>query len=197
MESEDYSTYIANLRGIGCPEQTIRDLITAELNQTYAEKLRQLQAGNVYVSQSEQDSLMQEERDLIDRLMGTAHPKAAKTVAESTVKSGGTRENPNSVVAARQSVVEMPLALQNVDLKTLPGLQDAAVQNGLPTRGGGAAAEELQNLQTGISQIRQDFTNEVGGTGQNPSSPAYLKRWQRAQPYFDEQLMILSGDGPL
>ena len=38
VESPDYPTYIANLRDIGCPEQTIRDIIVAEVNQLYAHK---------------------------------------------------------------------------------------------------------------------------------------------------------------
>jgi hypothetical protein len=36
VESEDYSTYIANLRAVGCPEQTIRDIILADVNKLYA-----------------------------------------------------------------------------------------------------------------------------------------------------------------
>lgn len=38
VESSDYATYIGNLRGIGCPEQTIRDIIIADVNQLYARK---------------------------------------------------------------------------------------------------------------------------------------------------------------
>jgi hypothetical protein len=38
VESEDYETYIANLRGIGCPEPTIRDIIVAEVNQLFARR---------------------------------------------------------------------------------------------------------------------------------------------------------------
>jgi len=30
LESPDYQTYVANLRDIGCPEQTIRDIIIAD-----------------------------------------------------------------------------------------------------------------------------------------------------------------------
>src|SRR5262245_41874041 len=30
IESSEYRTYIANLRSIGCPEQTIRDIIVAD-----------------------------------------------------------------------------------------------------------------------------------------------------------------------
>ncbi|MGH7967587.1 MAG: LysM peptidoglycan-binding domain-containing protein [Limisphaerales bacterium] len=39
VESPDYPTYIGNLRGIGCPEQTIRDIIIADVNALYARKL--------------------------------------------------------------------------------------------------------------------------------------------------------------
>jgi len=38
VESADYPTYIANLRDIGCPESTIRDIIVADVNQLYALK---------------------------------------------------------------------------------------------------------------------------------------------------------------
>ncbi len=38
VESPDYPTYIANLRSIGCPEQTIRDIIIADVSALYARK---------------------------------------------------------------------------------------------------------------------------------------------------------------
>jgi hypothetical protein len=38
IESEDYPTYIANLRAIGCPEPTIRDIIVAEVTQHFARR---------------------------------------------------------------------------------------------------------------------------------------------------------------
>lgn len=38
LESPDYATYIANLRSIACPEQTIRDIIIADVNALYARK---------------------------------------------------------------------------------------------------------------------------------------------------------------
>ena len=36
IESEDYPQYIVNLRSVGCPEQTIRDMIIADVNKLYA-----------------------------------------------------------------------------------------------------------------------------------------------------------------
>src|ERR1017187_3904462 len=38
VESPDFTTYIANLRDIGCPEQTIRDIIIADVNLLYSRR---------------------------------------------------------------------------------------------------------------------------------------------------------------
>ena len=42
LESMDFLQYIANLRAFGCPEETIRDLIMAEVNKLYAPKFMAL-----------------------------------------------------------------------------------------------------------------------------------------------------------
>jgi hypothetical protein len=39
LESEDYPTYIARLRAIGCPEETIRDIIIADLDKLTAPRM--------------------------------------------------------------------------------------------------------------------------------------------------------------
>lgn len=38
IESEDYAEYIANLRRIGCPEETVRDIILADVRKLYARR---------------------------------------------------------------------------------------------------------------------------------------------------------------
>jgi hypothetical protein len=38
VESPDYPTYVANLRDIGCPEQTIRDIIIADVNALFTRR---------------------------------------------------------------------------------------------------------------------------------------------------------------
>ncbi|MFM8471103.1 MAG: hypothetical protein ACKODH_14255 [Limisphaerales bacterium] len=42
VESADYKQYIANLRAIGCPEETIRDIITADVNKLYEAKRKEM-----------------------------------------------------------------------------------------------------------------------------------------------------------
>ncbi len=39
IETPDYHVYISNLRRIGCPEKTIRDIIVADVNDLYAERI--------------------------------------------------------------------------------------------------------------------------------------------------------------
>jgi len=84
IESPDYPTYISNLREIGCPEQTIRDIIIADVNALYSLK----RATNLLTSEqqwwrSEPDpavvqasaeksrELEDERRVLLTRLLGT------------------------------------------------------------------------------------------------------------------------------
>src|SRR5213075_2397909 len=44
LESSDFQQYMANLRAVGCPEETIRDVVIAEVNKLYAPKFAALMA---------------------------------------------------------------------------------------------------------------------------------------------------------
>ncbi|MCD8534329.1 MAG: hypothetical protein LR011_05875 [Verrucomicrobia bacterium] len=41
IESTNYLTYVQNLREIGCPEETIKNIVTGEMNQLFRSRLRQ------------------------------------------------------------------------------------------------------------------------------------------------------------
>lgn len=45
VESTDYQRYIANLRSIGCPEETIRDIIRADVHQLFEQKKKEYRKG--------------------------------------------------------------------------------------------------------------------------------------------------------
>src|SRR2546430_8064984 len=38
IESTNYHTYIQNLRGIGCPEETVRDIILTDISKLFAKR---------------------------------------------------------------------------------------------------------------------------------------------------------------
>ena len=42
IESEDFLVYAANLRALGCPEETVRDILSAEINDLYVHRRQEL-----------------------------------------------------------------------------------------------------------------------------------------------------------
>lgn len=88
VESEDYRAYIDNLRSIGCPEETIRDIIKADVDKLYSSKLDELKperepfeywkTGNSWIkamqpdagSLQEQNALNSEKRGVLKALLG-------------------------------------------------------------------------------------------------------------------------------
>ena len=84
LESPDYPTYVANLRDIGCPEQTIRDIIIADVNGLFARRRstelvtpeqqwwRSEPDTNIIRAATEQAQKLEDERRaLLTRLLGT------------------------------------------------------------------------------------------------------------------------------
>jgi hypothetical protein len=86
VESEDYKRYVANLRAIGCPEKTIRDVIIADVNDLYRQCYRELfpptnrveywKSGNPMANLfdetkvAKEHELQQEKRALVSNLLG-------------------------------------------------------------------------------------------------------------------------------
>lgn len=85
IESQDYAAYIKNLREIGCPEQTIRDIITADVTQVLRSQLREASPelkpnpkwwtnrrdpAELQASEKKQDDLWQSRQKILDQLLG-------------------------------------------------------------------------------------------------------------------------------
>ena len=167
LESTDYPTYVANLRAIGCPKQTIRDIVTADVDEAiYVPKRDELKRKEP--SQFLEAALLELKRGeeaFIASLLGTqpspGEAAATDTVASSQRPSRGPTEVP----------VRMPLVFQNVDL-------DAS---GLNT-----------NMFPVIASVRREFLKEIG-TQQDPNDPAYRERWKKAQANADIRLKGMIG----
>jgi hypothetical protein len=164
VESTDYGTYVANLRSIGCPEQTIRDILTADIDTTYLPRREQIErsmSGSLAARQQGSAQLAQlrsEEAWVLSTLLGetTTAPQAPPAV----------RPAP----AARNIRAVMPLAF--VDL--------------------GASTMTLDQQQVAIvDQVRQRFEQELGA--QDPNDPAYRQRWDTAQHNADDRLRGMLG----
>ncbi len=87
VESEDYRKYISNLRAIGCPEETIRDIITADVAKLFESRRKELvgpkkkfefwKPGAIVGAAVDSERLekerilSREKRDLLTDLLGT------------------------------------------------------------------------------------------------------------------------------
>jgi hypothetical protein len=165
LEATDYPTYVANLRAIGCPEQTLRDIITADVDEAiYAPKRDEMKRKEP--AQSLERALLELKRGedrFIASLLGTApsESESTETVAATQRPARGPSDAP----------VTVPLVFQNID----------PVAAGLGT-----------NMAGVVASVRQRFLQELGSQ-QDPNDPAYRERWKKAQADADSQLRGMIG----
>jgi len=174
LESADYRTYVRSLRGIGCPEATLRAIVTADVDGVYTAKHDELeQQLNALQNASwserltnqqdltiEMQKLPGEERAEIEDLLGLK-PQPVLTVAS--------RRNQQP----RQQPIALPMVMQNIDLSQL--------------------SFDDQQKQA-FENVRQQFMGDIGGPNQDPNDPAYLARWQKAQSIADNMLEAMLGN---
>jgi hypothetical protein len=172
LESADYRTYVANLRGIGCPEQTIRDIITADVGSLYSERIRTLESKLAEAGTADQSAVEGEIRAvrrekawLLSTLLGT-EPIPGDDSAEGVAGNAA----PRTVRLLEPGKVPVPLVFQPVDF--------------------GAANLDPGQIQA-ITGLRERFIEEIGV--QDPNDPAYRERWLRAQPQSDKELQAVIG----
>ena len=97
VESDDYRRYIANLRAIGCPEKTIRDIIIADVNELFARRKQALKTstnkfefwktGHLNARMPDPDqvakeqALLKEKRALLKELLGLEPDEPSDLIA--------------------------------------------------------------------------------------------------------------------
>jgi hypothetical protein len=164
IESTNYFTYISNLRAIGCPPQTVRDLIVADVDGLYAPRRQQLRDQQVRTGQNLQlhfRQLQQEESTLISRLLDT----------RDGIQTGEllSAENSDNQLSLPQAA--LPLAFVDADTNFVQ-LND--------------------RQQSLVEQARRSFTQELG-LSPDVASPEYAQKWRQAQPEYDEMMEVVLG----
>lgn len=97
VESENYKQYIANLRSIGCPEETIRDIIIADVNKLFDSRRKDLfpatnrfeywKGGNFLAAlldeskMQKEQALNAEKRALLKELLGVDVPDTGDIIS--------------------------------------------------------------------------------------------------------------------
>ena len=155
---KEYAIYVANLRAIGCPETTVRDIVIGDVARVFARKRTEQQSDAAGTGPWSTGA----ESKLISKLLGDV--TSAQTYAADRPK--------RRIRQVAPQPPSMPLVLQSVDLDSI-GLQP--------------------DQKAVVDRLRQQFIDEVGGPNQDPNDPAYIQRWQAAQPEIDNMLEGMIG----
>jgi hypothetical protein len=155
--TNDYREYVNNLRGIGCPESTVEDIVWGDAERVFSSERRKLNlTGDEAGAWSKQ-----RETQLVDHFLGKTPALADSPPPDNPTKAAGRKSAP----------AVYPLAFRDVNLDSL-----------------GLTAVQKEAIQQAIAGIRQQFIDQIGGLNQDPSDPAYLERWRKAQPQNDDAL---------
>lgn len=179
LEAADYTVYISNLRKFGCPPETIRDIIIGDVESLFAEKRKEIQDESWAEGSNVSEKIAaenQEELDLIGQLLG---PEARAFAA--ALRSGGEKAydaTPAPAQAQPQQDFAKPAEPPTMPLALVPPDPSLSLN---------------QNERDRLETLRKEFVDAMGGPGQNPAAPEYLKRWQDAQEASDEQLRVFFG----
>ena len=177
VEADDYPTYIANLRAIGMPETTLRQIVTAEVTEQYAQRQKQVAANSKSQAEPQQcwEQLQAQKDTLISNLLSrptSEIPTKAVEVSrtESTKNGGRSIAVTETFDAADSSATEGNASVIRPAVLLEP---DPAIAFTTDQR-----VSEWEKLQ-------DEFIEAIGGPDQNPDDPAYRARWVEAQQLSD------------
>jgi LysM repeat protein len=223
VESPDYPTYIANLRDIGCPEQTIRDIIVADVNALYARKRAtevtlsdqqwwrsELDTNLLAAATAKLRALEAERRALLTRLLGPNWEGAEPVVLAAAVKRTPPAISLDGPVLGVLPP-EVKQSLQNLAARSQERMQayaEAQRQAGKPldpveltrlrqqTRAELAkllSPQQLEEYLLRYSDNANTLRNELGQLKYFKVTPEEFRALFRARDQFDLQIQMLAG----
>jgi hypothetical protein len=220
VESPDYATYVANLRAIGCPEQTIRDIIIADVNAVYARRLatelvtpeqqwwRSEPDTNVVRTAVEQaDAIDDERRALLTQLLGAGWEGGDLVNLPRPSRQGVLLDGP----VLGHLPDDLKQAVEEVSARSgdrIQALLDQQREQGIPVDPAvlaglrRATREELSRLLTPpqleeyllrYSQNANDLRAELGRLKHFNASPEEFRALFRATDSLDQRIAELAG----
>ncbi len=183
--TDDYRVYVVNLRAIGCPEQTIADIVRGNTSRAFAWKRNQLRldgSGSGPWSRSE-------EMQLVAALLGERPPGAgAPALAQSTQNPIGGNIAAEAFVL-KQSVADgAPLNAggdNEVALASVPSPDTSPATPSHPLfleNVNWSAMGFDAGQQAAIAQVREQFLSQNNSQDQNPANPANPNPSDSANP---------------
>jgi LysM repeat protein len=179
IESPDYPTYIANLRDIGCPEQTMRDIIIADVNALFSRRLatelvsadqqwwRSEPDTNVLAAAAEKVRALEDERRvLLTKLLGPTWESGDLVNLPRPSRPGIVLDGP--VLGALPTDVKQ--SIQDISLRSEERLQAYLNEQR-------AAGEDPDPLE--LARIREQTRDELKHLLTPPQLEDYLLRYSQ------------------
>ena len=222
VESDDYQKFIANLREIDCPEQTIRDLIIADVNALFARRIAtdpDIVSPDQQWGRSEPDPelvaaaekrlrlLDTERRVLLAHLLGTAWETGDLVSLPRPSQPGLTLDGPvlGHLPADVKQTIQDISTRANERLQTYLDTQRQAGKKSDPaeiarlrqqTRDEFARIlppPQLEEFLLRYSQASNNLRNELGQLKYFEASPDEFRALFRATDPLDQQIELLAG----
>ncbi|MDI1315361.1 MAG: hypothetical protein PSV43_24580, partial [Prosthecobacter sp.] len=191
----NFATFVNNLRGIGCPETTIHDIVTGELREIYQVKQAEIAhnhpGANANASATEQRAwqvalkqLQDEQAQVLATTLGTTTtPASPATAAVTTTTTTASQSAANPAANAAMQTPAAFLVGNAANSQAEPGVLALATTD----------ANLNPATAAVIEQMRGDFATALQNTTQDPASPAYQLRWNQARRDSDEKFSSLFG----
>lgn len=218
VESADYVTYIHNLQTIGCPEQTIRDIIVADVNQLYAHRRAteivsadhqwwrsDPDASLVQAAASKMKALDAERRTLLTKLLGpgwdtdlNALPPVVRAAISLTGPllgdlSAETKEKVYNIATSTQDKIEAYVDSQRQQNKPIDPVQMAHIReeyrNELVTL---LRPDQMEEFLLRYSQTAQDLREEMRGL--DPTPEEFRALFQARDAIDSQAALYYEGD---
>lgn len=225
VESPDYTVYIQNLRSIGCPEQTIRDIIIADVDALFARR----RATEVISPQQEwwrsepspevvrlaAEKLLaldNERRDLLTRLLGPdweagdltnlprpSHPGVALDGPVLGTLPNETKQAVANISARAEQRLQDYLNSVKASGKTPDPAEMARMRQETRNELAGVLTpQQLEEYLLRYSQTANDIRAELGKLKYFNATPDEFRSIFRATDSIEEQIALLgSGNDPI
>lgn len=171
--SNSYRAYVANLRAIGCPEPTIRAIVTADFEAAAKFMQHKTEIAGESNSRFTLETMEQTVANVLAETNLSARVEETSGASSIVIENSSAQPVALQMAAPIASRSSYPVLFQN------PVLNDSSLK---PAQ------------KAALQQMQHQFVDAVGGPNQNPSDPAYAGRWQTAQQDADDALRAQLGN---
>jgi hypothetical protein len=175
LYAKDYHVYVKNLRAMGCPEATVRAIVTADFQAAFSVQVKKI------------------ESELMELRSGSWQSQIAGTTAEANLRAE-LAQVPDEEAAEINDMLGLKSPVQVAVLSQVPRPEEPPLTQPLVFQNVDLSGLNLSDeQQQAVARIRQDFLQSVGAAEQDLNDPAYRARWQQAESESDGMLQSVLG----